>query len=176
MNCGKYDGWYPDYRSIVVVKPIKGADYWTEEDKQEVIAETAIVAGEMIREEVTGYARDAEESAMRAAESAADARESEQVSVRAETNALDAAERAEESETNAGNSAEQAGKSEKSADASAKAAEESAMRAAQSVANGAYMAVYIGEDGWLYVAKTENLTDLDLNIDEDGYLVLEVTG
>lgn len=41
MNCEKYDGWYPDYRSIVVVKPIKGVDYWTDEDKKEIVGETA---------------------------------------------------------------------------------------------------------------------------------------
>lgn len=41
MNCEKYDGWYPDYRSIVVVKPIKGVDYWTDEDKKEIADEAA---------------------------------------------------------------------------------------------------------------------------------------
>ena len=41
MNCEKYDGWYPDYRSIVVVKPIKGVDYWTDKDKKEIVDEIA---------------------------------------------------------------------------------------------------------------------------------------
>jgi len=87
--------------------------------------------------------------------------------------ALHAAENAGASETASAASEKNAALSETNAKKSEIIAAAAAETAEKSVANGAYISTYVGEDGYLYFEKTENAAELELSI-ADGELILEV--
>jgi hypothetical protein len=83
--------------------------------------------------------------------------------------------------TKLGNSVEQAASSaeiavnaQQAAQASEKAAAESAEAAELSVSNGKYINTSVGEDGHLYLKKTENAEEITMKLNEDGRLVMSI--
>lgn len=175
-DAGAFDGHTPE----------RGVDYWTESDRVEIVdaSREAVLA---VLEEVIDTAAVATDGAVTAtAEADAAAQRADAAAARADSAAqsldvaTEAATRAEQSATAAAASHRGAERSSIDSVAAAElaslyagAAEKSAKSAAASVQSGAYITVFIGEDGCLYRDKTENLTSLDFSI-ENGNLYLEV--
>lgn len=75
------------------------------------------------------------------------------------------------SETNAKTAETNAAQSAAASAESARTAEAAADR---SVNGGAYIVMSVGEDGNLYMEKTDNVEGIDLSLDENGNLIMEV--
>ena len=175
-DSGAFDGHTPE----------RGVDYWTESDRVEVVdaAREAVlgVLGEVI--ETAAVATDDAVAATAEADAATQradaAAERADAAAKSLDVATDAAVRAETSASAAAESCRGAERSSIDSTAAAElaslyagAAEKSARSAAASVQGGAYITVFVGEDGCLYRDRTDNLTALDFSL-ENGNLYLEV--
>lgn len=166
--------------------PERGVDYWTAADRADVVDEArqgtldaigeVIAAAETATEGATAAGAEADSSAENANAAAARA----EAAAESLSLAIDAASRAESAATAAEAARERSlSLSEESAAAAqyseycASAADKSAKEAAASVAGGAYVTVFVGEDGNLYLDKTDNLTDINFTV-QNGNLYMEV--
>ena len=118
-------------------------------------------------EAAKGSENSAKESSDKAAAYLADTKQ-------AMENAASSAKAAGESRDAAALSEKNASESGKSAAASAESAKTAEEAADRSVSGGAYIVMSVGEDGCLYLEKTDNATDLDITLGEDGNLYMEV--
>jgi hypothetical protein len=104
-----------------------------------------------------------------------------ETAITAAESASQSAQEAAEDLTKLGNSVEQAANSaeialgaQQAAQASEKAAAQSAQEAEWSVSNGKYINTSIGEDGHLWLKKSENADDITLEINDNGRLVMSI--
>lgn len=167
--------------TIPLARRAKPTDLEPTPVQQDAITQ-AIAALQVAVEETGQSASEAAQSAEDAASSAADAEIAQQAAEAARDRAEQARDDAEESAVSAAGSA---GSAEGSAIAAAQSATQAAGsaadahrdadRAEQAAAESGYMYVYIDDDGYIVYERTPN-TNIDLSIDEDGYICMEAIG
>lgn len=134
-------------------------------------AQTAQKAAETAKADAEASATKAKTDADRAENAASAAKDDAQSAQLAANSANTSATNARSSEQSAAKSASAAAQSEANAAASEKSAAESAQRAQDTVDNAGFAAMEIGEDGWLYLIRTDNIVDLiDFSINNNGVL------